>query len=736
MAERATYGQWSFNGGELSPRMRGRPDQAIYQVAVKQMEGWLPLLQGPAVTAPGTVYVDAAAGACRLFPFESIITQGYVIEATAGKFRFYTNDARIETAPGVAYEVVHPYTLDELKQLDYWQSEDVLYLAGAGKKPKKLLRLTAITFALVDLDLQGGPIEIGNSDETRTVSVNATTGAITITASWPIFAAGDVGRYFEIECKDFNDIVSWEPAMDNVPIGTKVHWQGRVYQMTALSDFTGSNPPEHDEGEEWDGVAVGSDVNGHGPYGAKWLYLYNRFGLAKITGFTSANAVNATVIKTFADSLTVTASWRWAFGALSDTTGWPDTVGGWNDALVLTMGNRGFTSVIGDFENFARRDGAGDFQRDLSGQFTLPKAAAINWQASDRFLLLGTETDEYTIERVQIQTGTPGPPVFDIRLQSSNGSKKTKPVQADGRMLFLQRAGRKLREMGYAISSDRYLAPDMTRLADHIGIPGFIELAWMAEPERLVWAVLGDGTMASMTYDPEQQVMGWSRRTLGGGLKALSLCRITDPEGKRDQIWIAVDAGGGHFWVLRMAKIWEQGDDQQSGQFMVDAGLSYSGAPATVFSGLDHLEGETLDILADGKVYPPQVVAAGKVTLSYAAGNVAAGLNFPATLVLLPPEAGQNEGVARGKRQRILGLSLDLLEAQGLRVAVNGLNPNIVETRTADVPMDQAVPLFSDLYPIATIGSYQDVNEIVIERFQPTVATLNAVIAAVEVGER
>jgi hypothetical protein len=112
-------------------------------------------------------------------------------------------------------------------------------------------------------------------------------------------------------------------------------------------------------------------------------------------------------------------------------------------------------------------------------------------------LLLGTDTDEYTVERVQVQTGTPGPPVFDIKLQSSNGSAAGKPIQADGRMLFLQRAGRKLREFGYAIQNDRYLAPDMTRLADHIGAPGFVELAWQAEPERFAWVVRDDGTLAA-----------------------------------------------------------------------------------------------------------------------------------------------------------------------------------------------------------------------------------------------
>jgi hypothetical protein len=78
-----------------------------------------------------------------------------------------------------------------------------------------------------------------------------------------------------------------------------------------------------------------------------------------------------------------------------------------------------------------------------------------------------------------------------------------------------------------------------------------------------------------MTYDPEQQVMGWCRRYFGGGSLGKSACRITDPEGKRDQIWIAADNGGGTYWVLRHGE--DLGNRRRPADaFFVDAGLSYS----------------------------------------------------------------------------------------------------------------------------------------------------------------
>lgn len=731
MADAAPLGQWSFNGGEISPRMQGRVDQAVYQIAVGTMLGWMPMLQGPAVALPGTRYVETALGRGRLIRFEYSPTQGYVIEATDGKFRFYTNDARIETSPGVPYEISHPYSADDLEQLDFCQSADVLYIAGAGKEPMKLSRLGPEEFEIVALTLTEGPIDSGNTDKGSLVSASGSTGTITLTCNNPIFEAGHVGGLFELEAKDFGDVKSWEPGIKDVANGTKVTWGGRVYRYTSLSQYTGTVPPVHEEGSEWDGIGAGTDTADHGPYGGLLLYLYNRYGLVRITEFISPNQVEGTVIKALADSLTTTSSWRWAFGAFSDARGWPDTVGLWNDSLVLTKDAKGYAGVIGDYQNFARRDGSGDFQRDLAGTFNLPSAQKIVWQAADRLLLLGSESAEFTVERVQVQTGTPGPPVFEIKLHSTNGSRQTKPIQADGRMLFVQRAGRKLRELGYAISSDRYLAPDMTRLADHIGAPGFIELVWQAEPERIAWAVLGDGTLAGMTYDPQQDVMGWFRRELGNGLQVKSACRITDPEGKRDQLWLLAETEAGAHWVLRMEKLWEFGDDQADA-FFLDAGLSYDDAPATVLSGLDHLEGETVEILADGKPHPERVVEGGSVTLAYAASKVHIGLGFPSYFETLEPGGAD----AKTKIKRIPSLRMEVVETQGISVKVQEASLLPVETRTLADPMDEATPLYTGLIDLPTIGTYEQLGKVRIERTQPTPATVIALIPMVEVGER
>jgi hypothetical protein len=70
-----------------------------------------------------------------------------------------------------------------------------------------------------------------------------------------------------------------------------------------------------------------------------------------------------------------------------------------------------------------------------------------------------------------------------------------------------------------------------------------------------------------------------------------------------------------------------------------------------------------------------------------------------------------------------------------VRVSVQGCEDIPVETRIPDDAMDEAVPLFTGDWPVDTIGDFERDGLITIERFQPTPATLLAIIPTLEVGE-
>ena len=730
--------QTSFNAGELSPRLRGRVDQAVYQNGCATLIGWLPLMQGPVVTAPGTRFVERARGPFRCIPFEYNVTQGYMIEASDHTLRFYTNDARIETpsanGPGVPYEVASPWSYAQVRVLDHVASRDVLYCATGSVRPKKLRRTGAKAFDIVDHVLNAGPLEDANGDDTRTISASGDTGTITLTANTAgFFQPGDVGGLLQLEAADYSTVPAWEPGI-TVEASIDRASDGKVYRSQSTGR-TGTIQPVHTRGAEYDGMATGTRVDDKPAGGILWAYRHGRFGLVRITGYVSGTQVTASVINRLPTGFAV-PTWRWAFGAFSDRRGWPDAVAIWNERLVYAKGPYLFASAIGDYDGFDRRDDAGDFQQDLSFTVRLPAAERVIWMRADRLLVIGTERGEFTIEQLQTQAGGASPPVIKVALQSAYGSDAVRPVLADGRVLFVQRAARKVLEIGYAIESDRYQANDLTRFADHLSASSFTEMAWAQEPERHLWVVRADGTLAVLAYAPQQQVMGWARRPLGGDMKARTVATITDPGGRRDQLWVGVEDAGGNWHMLRMEKVWEIGDDPAS-VFMVDAGLAYSGPAVDHGTGLAHLAGRTATVLADAKPHRDIVIGAGgEWAIDYPAARIQIGLAYPATMVTMPIEAGQDSGTAQGKRKRIVDVALNLLEAQGLRIAVQALTATPIETRIAPDRLDQAVPLFTGTHRIATVGLYDGEAQVTIERFQPTPATVLAIVPTVNVGER
>lgn len=696
----ATYIQTNFNGGEMSPTMMGRVDLQPYKEGASVMEGFFPMIQGPAMKLPGTIFVEHPAGECRLMEFVPFVTQAYMIEASALLFRFYTNDALIAGA-----DVVHPWTLDQVRALDYQRSGDVLYLFHGDVKQHKLSRVAAEEFELADFDFQYGPFEEGNTDKTVTVTVTGTQTTTTIEASDPVFDPADVGGLFQIQALDFSDIRAWEPGVQNNHIGDKVRSEGKVYACVGLSSLvhrkTGTIPPTHTEGEEWDGLDGDKETTSGSNSGSLlWRYLYDRYGVVKITGYTSPTVVTGTVTRRLADSVESVATWRWAFGAFSDKNGYPTAAAIWNDRLVLAKGAVLYGSVVGDYENHRARDDTGQLTADMAFRVRLPDPNPIAWLRADKALLIGAADAEYAATRIQ------GSAIPQILRQSKYGSGAVRPVEAASRLLFVQRAGLKLRELVYSFQTDRYEAPDLTVMADHIGWPGIVDVAYQQEPHSLVWAQRGDGTLALMVYSPTQSVKGWARRPLGGDGVVEALRTMPNPEGEADQLWLSVNRDGVRT-IERLAPFWQPGDDIETAYF-VDCGLLFEvGAPATSFpAAVPHLAGKICKVLVDGSPHADVMVdgSGGFVLTRTASSSIAIGLGYSARLKTLRPEYPDNLGSWQGRTKRVPRFTARLLDTLGLSVAVSGGDARALEFRTTSSPMDEPVPLFTGDKTVPGVG--------------------------------
>lgn len=739
--------QTSFNAGELSPRMSGRPDLAAYANGVAEMTNMVPLVQGPATKRPGTIFAATAkdqSRASRLIPFLPRLTQGYIIEASDLTFRYFTNNGRLESA-GLPIETATPWTAAALPSLDWQQSNDVLYIVDGARPVQKLSRTSAISFTLAAHTLKNGPFKDLNTAETVTVYASAGTGAVTLTASSAIFAAGHVGGLFYLEIGDFRDIPAWEPGIE-VTVGALRRSAGGVYKAITLppsgSKRTGSIQPIHTQGREWDGMGTGQDINAKAAPGVLWEYQYGRFGIVQITAFTSGTVVAGTVIKTLPDNVVGSgnASWRWAHGAFSDAEGWPSTVTVWNQRMVLGKGNRLYASVVGAFDDFASRDPSGLLTADMALQLALPGADEILWIEGDRTLLVGTQNAEYALQAVNNQQAISAANITAPR-QSQYGSKaNVRPIPAGTRLLFVQRGGRKLRQAGYDFQNDRYVAPDMTVRSHHVTRGGLADLVMQSEPETLIWCRREDGKLISLTYSEAEDVRGWSVMALGGAdARVESIAVIPSPDGTADDLWLQTArtvAGVTLRSIERLAAFREESDPLADAYFL-DCGLTYSGDPVSTVAGLDHLIGQSVTLLVDGATVPAVTVdGAGRVLLpnGLLGRTVHVGLPYTARIKTMRIDYQTNDGTIQGRLTRVVKLAVRLLDTLGARIGGPRGQFDELFTRAPSTPMDSASPAFTGDKRAGFPDGYGDEGYVVIESRDPLPFTLNAIMPAMESG--
>lgn len=718
-----TPAQTSFNSGELSPRLSDRIDQAIRSIGLRTMLGYLPLMQGPAEAAPGTVFVAWAKGRFRTIPFEYNTTQGYQIEAGDHYMRFYTNDVPIMDGDA-PFEIETPWTYEQVQGLWYQQNYDALYLAHPNVPLQRLARISADRFELEEFSTRNGPLESRNSDENLTISASGTTGTVTLTANSARFAAGDVGGFLEIEGGDFSTVPSWEPGI-TTSSGVLRQWNGRVYQAQG-SGRTGTVAPIHIEGTEWDGTGAGTDINGKGPYGIQWRYLYDRFGLVKLTAFTSATQMTASVVRRLP---TTAPCWRWRFGSFSPRRGYPSKVLLWQDRMVLAKANTLYGSVTEGIDDHAYRNELGDISRDMAFVRPLPSPHFIEWMVADQALVVGTSDAEHLIVAGSAGQGA-GPGNLDTSTPEEDGSAGIRPVKVGSRVLYVESSRSKVMQIAY--DSQRLLrqeSADLCRYADHIGINGFRDMAWQKKPDKLLWTVIEDGTMAAAAYNPDELLLGWARRHLAEGLKARHVSCITDPDGRYKQVWIAAQGDerfGNRWMMLRMAPMRRAGDAARN-HVMLDAAVQYRGAPISQID-VSWLAGLTVEVVADGKVHPPIVLDEdGRGALDYAASDIIVGLPYPAEIETLPIEGGSESGTAQGKKRRPYRVDVGVVLSDGVEVTAGGVVEK-AELAYGNSPTDSALPLFTGYVKAENIGNHETSPTVKVRRYLPMPSTISAIV--------
>jgi len=684
---RTSWIQNNFNGGEWSPLTFGRSDIAKYKNGLETCLNYVPTAQGGLTRRPGTKYVanTKTNQAVRLVSFEFSITQAYVLEFGNGYVRFYTNEGQLLSG-GSPYEVVTPYTTADLWDLAFTQSADVLYISHPNYKPRKLQRAGALSWSLATISFLDGPYLILNSTAT-TLTASATTGSgVTLTASSTTGINGGAGF-------SSNDI-------------------GRLVRLKV---------------------------------GSTW-------GYCTITGFTSTTVVTVTVNSTLGGA-TATSLWRmgvwYGVEGSSSTANYPRCVVFNQDRLVwagsAAYPNRIDGSNTSDYENYApsNTDGTVIDSNAISFSLNSTKVNVVNWMVSDEWgLLAGTASGEWVIA-ASTQQNAVTPTNVTAKMTSAYGGANVPPIKMGKSTLFVQRTKRKLREMSYQFALGTFQAPDISLISEHLTKGGIKSMAAQPAPYPNVWLARYDGTLVGVSYDKDQEVLGWHRHQLGGFSDAAqtlppvveSVAVIPSPSTDRDAVWLSVQRyvnGATVRTVELMQKFWEDGDVLADAYF-VDCGATYSGAATTTVSGLTWLAGQTVSVLADGSVHPNCVVSgAGAITLQRSASKIQIGLGYNSTGKTLRIEGGAGDGTAQGKIKRIHRAIFRFFQSVGLSVQSTNGTAFPEPFRTSADRMDNPVALYTGDKRWAWDGSYELEGQVSWTQDQPLPSNILAVVAQLD----
>lgn len=261
-------------------------------------------------------------------------------------------------------------------------------------------------------------------------------------------------------------------------------------------------------------------------------------GVAQITS-VAANGLTASVnITEWLGNDASGATKFWTEPAFSGERGYPRTVSLHEQRLMFGgttfQPNTIWGSQIDDFENFQTGTTASD-----AINFTLSASEGnrINWMYSQSRLLIGTSGDEWTIGSSDTAQSLSATNVQAQR-QSSYGSKYLRGALVNDVLLFVQRNGRKVRELVYDLNKDGWVAPDLTLLAEHITNGEIVEIAYQQQPDAVLWCVRGDGSLVAMTYERDQKVVGWHRHNFGDS-DVESVATIYG-NGTEDELWMVV----------------------------------------------------------------------------------------------------------------------------------------------------------------------------------------------------
>jgi hypothetical protein len=473
-------------------------------------------------------------------------------------------------------------------------------------------------------------------------------------------------------------------------------------------DLTASNTDGINDGAGFAASDVGRSIRLRGTDGKwRWARIITRSSTTVVTVQLYGHALPNT------NPIT-----RWQLSSFSSTSGYPACCGFFEDRFVLantaSQPRNVWASKSQDYENFGISEPlvAND---GINIEVTGGRLNPVQFVEELDNLAIGTSGEMRTLG--QSDMNDPFSAVnAKQRKANTVGAAPVQPVQLGDRLLYSDRYRKTLYEFGVG-QSGRYESVERSIFSDHLPKLGIKELTYQQDPDRVVWAVLDDGRLATCTYVPEQDVYGFTQHRLGGSFGTTawgvveSAVSISSAGG--DVVYMIVKRtinGATKRYVEYLTPVYDDGDDVEDAVYL-DCALTYEGAASSTISGLSHLEGQTVGAILNGVDIGDFTVSSGAITIGQdlqpeaTTWTLTVGLRYESRgETLRAPQAGQRDGTAFGRKVNLSACIVDVLNTGGLKIGTLERQRLIASDRSTSENPDSALDLLTGTYPI--FGQY------------------------------
>ena len=672
----------SFSGGEVTPEFFGQLEDGKFRTGAARMRNFLALPHGPAKNRPGFRYVSEVKSSgqkTRLLRFTFSTTQTMVVEMGAGYFRFHTDSATLVTDGGVPYEVANSYLQDDLFSVKYVQSGDILTLVHPNYPPMELRRYGALDWRFVSINFSA-PIAAPTG---VTVSRSSTDTNYTYTY---VVTAVNGNR---------------EESVASSPVSV----QGNLYNTGASNTVS------------WQAVSGAVKYKVYKKSSGVYGYIGVTSGLSLTDDLITANTskvppeydVTFTGAGNYPGAVTYFEQRRcFARTANSPQTLWMTKTG--------TESNMSMPIVAADDDAIEIRVATRDANTILH---LVPLSSLVLLTSSAEMICTSNSASAISQKNIMVKP------------QAYVGASDVQPAIVNNIMLYVAARGNHVRELGYSYNANGFITGDLSLRAPHL-FDGkkIVDMAFSASPYPVAWFVMDSGELLGFTYIPEEAIGGWHVHETDG--KFRSCCVVT--ENNDDRLYVVVEreiGGEKKQYIECMSDILF---DDLADAFFVDSGLTGRfDEPVTTVFGLDHLEGKTVSILADGAVHPQQVVTDGRIGLVAPASVVHVGLPIRSVLQTLPLLAPIDSGYGSARPKNVNKCSLRVYRSSGIFVGFDEDHLREYKQRRDERP-GSPPEMRSKEVPVVIDGHWTDGGQLTVVQDDPLPLTVISITTEVSIG--